>query len=67
VQRIKFKQLDHWQYQYLDIILELLLAPRRTAKTRPENEESTNHSWTASPKGRCRSLVCSQEKRKEGV
>jgi hypothetical protein len=37
------------------------LAPRRTAKVRPENEETTNHSWTASPKGRCRSLVCSQK------
>jgi hypothetical protein len=37
------------------------LAPRRTAKARPENEETTNHSLTASPKGRCRSLVCSQK------
>jgi len=46
VQRIKSKQLDHWQYQYLDIVLE------------PENKETTNHSWTASPKSRCRSLVC---------
>jgi hypothetical protein len=34
---------------------------RRTARTRPENEETTNHSWTASPKGRCRSFVCSQK------
>jgi hypothetical protein len=30
-------------------------------KTRPENEETTNHLWTSSPKGRCRSLVCFQK------
>ena len=27
-------------------------------KTRPENKETTNPSWTASPKSRCRLLVC---------
>jgi len=35
--------------------------PRRTAKTRQENEETANHPWTASPKGNLRSLVCSQK------
>jgi hypothetical protein len=36
--------LDHWQYQYLDTVLELLV-PRRTVKT-------DNHPWKAPPKGR---------------
>jgi len=66
MQRIKFKQLDHWQYQYLDTILELLTGTRRNAKTRLENKETTNHSWTASPKGRCRSFVCSQKAGRKG-
>jgi hypothetical protein len=35
--------------------------PRITAKSRQENEETANHPWTASPKGRCRSLICSQK------
>jgi hypothetical protein len=43
------------------IIIIIKLAPRRTAKAGPENEETTNHSWTASTKGRCRSLVCYQK------
>jgi len=42
------------------------VAPRKTAKTRPENKEITNHSWTASSKGRCRSLVCSQKTGRKG-
>jgi hypothetical protein len=37
-----------------------------TAKARTENEETTNHSRKASPKGRCRSLVCSQKTGKKG-
>ena len=41
------------------------MAPR-TVKTRPENEETNNHSWTTSPKGRCRSLVCSQKTGSKG-
>jgi hypothetical protein len=45
----------------LIIIIIIIIPPRRTAKTRPENEKTTNHSWTASPKGKCRSLVCSQK------
>jgi hypothetical protein len=32
------------------IIITIIMAPRRTAKTRPENEETTNHLWTALPK-----------------
>ena len=39
-------------------------------KTRPENEETTNHSWTASLKFRSRSLVRSQKtggKRRDAV
>jgi len=35
-------------------------------KTRPENEATTNHSWTASPKDRCRSLVCPQKTVRKG-
>jgi len=42
------------------------MSPRRTAKIRPENEETTNHSWTASSKDRCRSLVCSQKTGRKG-
>jgi len=42
----KFKQLDRWQYQYLDTVLELLTG---TKNTRSENKEINNHSWTASP------------------
>ena len=40
-----------------NLIAIIIIGRRRTAKTRPENEETTNHSWTASPKSRCRSLV----------
>jgi len=42
------------------------MAPRRTAKTRPENKETTNHSWTALPKSRYISLVCSQKTGRKG-
>jgi hypothetical protein len=58
MQRIQFKQLDHWH-------LDTVLAPS-TAKTRQENEETANHPQTASPKGRCRSLVCSQKTGRKG-
>jgi len=40
---------------------------RRTAKTRPENKETTNHSCIASSKSRCRSLVCLQKTRRKGL
>ena len=33
MQRIKFKHLDHWKYQYLDTVLELLTGTKR--KERP--------------------------------
>jgi len=39
---------------------------QKTAKTRSENEETTNHSWTASSKGRCRWLVCTQKTGRKG-
>jgi len=42
------------------------MKPSGSAKTRPENEETSNHSWTASPKGRYRSLVCFQKTGKKG-
>ena len=29
---IKFKQLDHWQYQYLDTVLELLTGTKKNCK-----------------------------------
>jgi hypothetical protein len=28
----KFKQLDHWQYQYCDIVLELLTGAKKNCK-----------------------------------
>ena len=31
-ERIKFKQLDHWQYQYLDTVLELLTGTKKNCK-----------------------------------
>ena len=40
--------------------------PRRTAKTRQENEGTANHPWTASPKGRLRLLVCYQKAERKG-
>ena len=43
------------------------MAPRSTAKARPENKETTNLSWTASPKSRCRSLVYTQKIRRKGL
>jgi len=32
VQRIKSKQLDHWQYQYIDIVLESLTGTKKNCK-----------------------------------
>jgi len=32
LQRIKFKQLDHWQYQLLDTVLELLTGTKKNCK-----------------------------------
>ena len=40
---------------------------RRTAKTRPENKETTNDSWTASSKSGCKSLVCPQQTGRKGL
>ena len=54
--------MDHWQYQYLEIVLELLV-PRRTVKTGNKNKKTDNHPWKASFKGRHRSPACP---RKEG-
>jgi hypothetical protein len=31
--RIKFKQLDHWQYQYLDTVLEFLTGTQKNCKS----------------------------------
>ena len=44
----------------------MLTGTKKNSKARSENEETTNHSWTASPKGRCRSLVCSQKIGRKG-
>jgi len=41
--------------------------PRRKAKARQENEGTANHSWTASPKSRGRSLVCSKTTGRKGL
>jgi hypothetical protein len=57
LQRIKYQQLDHWQYQYLDTVLELLV-PRRTVKTGNKNKKTDNHPWKTSTKGRHRSPAC---------
>jgi hypothetical protein len=40
---------------------------KRTAKTGEENEETANHTWTASPKGRRRSLLCSKKNGERGL
>jgi hypothetical protein len=34
VQRIKYKQLEHWQYQYLDTVFELLIDAKKNCKNR---------------------------------
>jgi hypothetical protein len=39
----------------------------RTAQTRQENKETAHHSWTASPKGRRKSVVCSQKQEGRGM
>jgi len=49
--------LDHWQYQYLDTVLELLV-PRRTVKTGKKNTKTDNHPGKTSPRGRHRSPAC---------
>jgi len=49
--------------QQIIIIIIIII----TAKTRPENKETTNHSWTASPKRGCRSLVCPQKTGRKGL
>jgi len=64
--RIKFKQLDHWQYQYFDTVLEFLTGTRKKCQSGQENEETANHPWTALPKGKHRSLVCSQKTGRKG-
>jgi len=50
-------EIQFWNYY---------LTPRRTVKTGQENEETAKHPWTASTKGRCRSLVCSEKTRRKG-
>jgi len=49
--------LDHWQYQYLNTVLELLVL-RRTVKTGNKNTKTDNHLWKTSPRGRYRSPAC---------
>ena len=49
---------------YLLIIIIIIII---TAKTRLENKETTNHSWTASPKSRFRSLIWPQKTRRKGL
>jgi hypothetical protein len=61
VQRIKYKKLDHWQYQHLDIIFELLTGFKKNCEKWIGNKETASHPWTASPKGSGTSLVCSQK------
>ena len=63
----KIQQLVHWQYWHFYTVLELLTGAKKTAKTRQENEKTANHPWTASPKDRCRSLVCSQKSGGRGL
>jgi hypothetical protein len=48
----KFKQLDHWQCQYFDTILELLTDFKKNCKTRQGNEKTAICPRTASNKGR---------------
>jgi len=51
----------------LQLIIIIIIIIIITEKARRENEETSNHSWTASPKGRCRSLECSQKIGREGL
>jgi len=44
----------------------LLTGTKKNCKIRQEDEDTTNHPWTASPKGRHRSLVCSQKTGRKG-
>jgi len=37
------------------------MVPSRAAETGQEKEKTANHPWTASPKGRRRSLGCSRK------
>jgi hypothetical protein len=46
--------------------LEFLTGTRKKCKPGQENEETANHPPTASPKGRHRSLVCSQKTGRKG-
>jgi hypothetical protein len=51
IQRVKLKQLDHLQYQYL-YILELLTGAMNNCKNWTGNEVTADQPWTQSTKGR---------------
>jgi len=44
----------------------LFTGAKKNCKSRQENEETTNHPRTASPKGRCRLFVSFQKTRRKG-
>jgi hypothetical protein len=67
MQRIKLKQLVHWQYQYLDTVLKFFTGTKKNYKNWIGNKETTNHTWTASPKGRFRPLLFSQKPGRKGL
>ena len=46
--------------------MELLTGAKKNCKNKEDNEETADHPWTASLKGRRRSLVCSQETERKG-
>jgi hypothetical protein len=46
--------------------MEFLTGTRKKCKSGQKNDETANHPWAASPKGRHRSLVCSQKTGRKG-
>jgi hypothetical protein len=63
MQRIKLKQLDHLQYQYLYTVLELLTGAKNNCKNWPGKQGNCCPSMAASTKGRYRLLVIFPENR----
>jgi hypothetical protein len=67
IQRTKSKQLDHLQYQYLYILLELLTGAKNNCKNWTGNKVTADQPWTESTKGRYTLLAIFPENRYEKV
>jgi hypothetical protein len=61
IQTIRSSAVPVLQYRF-----GILTGTKKKCKFGQENEETANHPWTASPKGRHRSLVCSQKAGRKG-